>query len=433
MSFPEESASRPGMTFHLTAAERQYLLPLLRHLDSGLARRLAESQPDQPITLKKRDSLEFLGFLTAEVVLQSDPTTSQALLALLDRVQGVVDGETPDSHRTSDGSPSGNRLREAQGMDELFLELVKMVSEDPDLGRQEFGDLVITAEDLPVIEQLPGLLPSLRAKLRKKKRIFTLGEVVNLSLSLSSALEQPEFAKSERLSAVSDFVAFQIQPLLLDLMSELEREAQREARSRLPKPRPTRQLYQFKITLLNTAPVIWRRILVKDGTLDDLHRHIQRAMGWEDLHLHEFLIKKKHYGNPDILEEQFDEDACEDSTRTLISAVLPETNRRFKFQYEYDFGDCWLHEIEFEGRQPIDAEGKYPRCIDGARACPPEDCGGPRGCQHLLEEYDQGTADDAGMDDAGMQEDELGDDFDPFAFSPPAATKAMQKRARRSS
>jgi hypothetical protein len=37
------------------------------------------------------------------------------------------------------------------------------------------------------------------------------------------------------------------------------------------------------------------------------------------------------------------------------------------------------------------------------------------------------------MDDAGMQEDELGDDFDPFAFSPPAATKAMQKRARRSS
>jgi hypothetical protein len=158
------------------------------------------------------------------------------------------------------------------------------------------------------VEQVPGLLPALRAKLRKKNRIFTLGEVVNLIVAIQSARELPEFAKSERLDAMSEFLDFQIQPLLMDLMSELEREARREARARLPKPRPTKQLYQFKITLLDTDPVVWRRILVKDGTLDDLHRHIQRAMGWDELHPHEFVIRKKHYANPDILEEQFDED-----------------------------------------------------------------------------------------------------------------------------
>ncbi|MFN9375315.1 MAG: plasmid pRiA4b ORF-3 family protein [Planctomycetaceae bacterium] len=428
MSSPEASASQPGISFQWTAAERQHLLPLLRHLDSGLGRRLAEIPPQQEIALTKQEFRDFCAFLSAEVVLQSDPTTSQALLALLDRVQGVVDGETPDPSRTLRGTPSRDGLREAEGIDELFLELVKMVSEDPELGQQKFGDLVIPDNDLPFVEQVPGLSPALRAKLRKKKRIFTLGEVVNLILAIRSALEQPEFAKLERLDAMSEFLDFQIQPLLMDLMSELEREAKREARARLPKPRPTRQLYQFKITLLNTDPVVWRRILVKDGTLDDLHRHIQRAMGWEELHPHEFVIRKKHYANPDILEEDFDEDKCEDSTQTLISAVLPPTNRRFSFQYEYDFGDCWLHEIEFEGRRAIDPDVKYPKCIDGERACPPEDCGGPHGYQALLDDYEEVTADLAGID-----LEELGGDFDPFLFSPPAATKAMQKRHRRSS
>lgn len=426
MSSPEESASHSGMVFQMTEVERPHLLPLLKHLDPRLGRRLAESQANQPITLTKPEFLEFVGFLSAEVVLQSDPAKSRALLALLDRVQGVVDGDSSESPRgTRHRQPRGGG-REEEGMDELFLELVKMVSEDPELGRQPFGDLQITEQDLAIVEQVPGLQPKLRAKLRKAKRIFTLGEVVNLSLAVEAALEQPPFAGSKRLDSVAEFLSVEIQPLLVDLMAEIEREQRREERARLPKPRPTRELYQFKIVLLRTNPVVWRRILVKDGTLDDLHRHIQRAMGWEDLHLHEFIIKKKHYANPDILEEQFDEDCCEDSTRTLLSEVLPATNRQFTFQYEYDFGDCWLHEIIFEGRRPIDPKMKYPKCLEGASACPPEDCGGPLGYRELLDEYNE-----SGADPEWMDREELGHDFDPFAFSPPAATKAMQKRNRR--
>src|SRR5262245_54227460 len=55
-------------------------------------------------------------------------------------------------------------------------------------------------------------------------------------------------------------------------------------------PAPER-VYQFKVTLKDTQPPIWRRIQVQDCTLDKLHEHIQTAMGWTNSHLHQFDIK----------------------------------------------------------------------------------------------------------------------------------------------
>ena len=52
--------------------------------------------------------------------------------------------------------------------------------------------------------------------------------------------------------------------------------------------------------------------------------------------------------------------------------------------YEYDFGDGWNHLVTLERIREVDAETAYPRCVAGARACPPEDCGGPSGYQNLL-------------------------------------------------
>lgn len=43
-----------------------------------------------------------------------------------------------------------------------------------------------------------------------------------------------------------------------------------------------------------------------------------------------------------------------------------------------DMGDIWEHTIQIEKALPAEA-GVIPRCIDGKRACPPEDCGGPWG------------------------------------------------------
>ncbi len=52
------------------------------------------------------------------------------------------------------------------------------------------------------------------------------------------------------------------------------------------------RLYQFKITLRDVTPAIWRRIQVKECT------RIQTAMGWTNSHLHHFKIGEKLYGDP---------------------------------------------------------------------------------------------------------------------------------------
>jgi hypothetical protein len=56
-------------------------------------------------------------------------------------------------------------------------------------------------------------------------------------------------------------------------------------------------VYQLKVVLLGISPMIWRRLLVKsDSTIADLHYTVQIAMGWEDIHLHHFIIHGLQYG-----------------------------------------------------------------------------------------------------------------------------------------
>ncbi len=64
-----------------------------------------------------------------------------------------------------------------------------------------------------------------------------------------------------------------------------------------------KRVYQFKLTLLDTRPPIWRRIQVKDCTLDRLHEHIQTAMGWTNSHLHHFMVGDQLYGDPLLMAE----------------------------------------------------------------------------------------------------------------------------------
>jgi hypothetical protein len=145
------------------------------------------------------------------------------------------------------------------------------------------------------------------------------------------------------------------------------------------------RLYQFKITLLGIEPPIWRRIQVKDGTLDKLHEHIQTAMGWTNSHLHQFEIDGERFGDPQLLDDGFGDSDCIDSTVARISEVVPEDGGRFRFLYRYDFGDNWEHEVSFEGCVRAEPNGRYPLCVDGARACPPEDVGGVGGYEEFLE------------------------------------------------
>src|SRR5437763_914709 len=83
-------------------------------------------------------------------------------------------------------------------------------------------------------------------------------------------------------------------------------------------------------------------------------------MGWTNTHLHHFRIKDPLYDNPMLMLESFEEMEYQDSTTTRLSDALPKAGRRPRFQYEYDFGDSWYHEILCEGTVPPEPKAKYP-------------------------------------------------------------------------
>jgi len=149
---------------------------------------------------------------------------------------------------------------------------------------------------------------------------------------------------------------------------------------------PKKMVYQFKITLKDTKPPIWRRIQMPSTyTFWDLHIAIQDAMGWMDCHLHEFTVKSLDrrefsFGIPDM---EFDDSDTLPGWKHKISKYLSRNNPTL--EYVYDFGDYWKHKVELEDILPVEDGVNYPLCLKGKRACPPEDCGGPWGYQELLE------------------------------------------------
>jgi len=146
------------------------------------------------------------------------------------------------------------------------------------------------------------------------------------------------------------------------------------------------KIYQFKITLRDSKPPIWRRIQVPDTyTFWDLHIAIQDVFGWSDYHLHEFEMihpsskRKVRIGFPD---EDFGRDILP-NWKQKISDYFSMENK--KSDYLYDFGDSWEHEITLEKILASEKGVNYPKCVKGKRAGPPEDCGGIWGYEEFLE------------------------------------------------
>jgi len=188
-----------------------------------------------------------------------------------------------------------------------------------------------------------------------------------------------------------------------------------------PKHRRSKQTptaFQIKMTLKSIDPPIWRSIQTKDCTLDELHAFIQVTMGWGFEHLYCFNIGGVEYADLDMMSDEDVEDACD----TKLSEVLPFQNRRPRFDYVYDFGDEWGHQLIVEERFQPKPGVKYPACVTGARACPPEDCGGPWGYGDFLKAVSNS--------DHPRHEETLewvGGEFDPERFD----LKAVNKELRR--
>ena len=123
-------------------------------------------------------------------------------------------------------------------------------------------------------------------------------------------------------------------------------------------------VYQFKVTLLDVEPLIWRRIQVDNFiTLRRFSAILLAVMGWNNSHLHELEIGGKSYGIPD---DEFDDskDLIDEKKKKLRDFSEDDLK---KFTFTYDFGDSWEHEVELEKVLKFSYKTSSPKCIDGAR------------------------------------------------------------------
>jgi hypothetical protein len=275
-------------------------------------------------------------------------------------------------------------------------------------------------------QQRGSMIHATRIKNKVKERLLQAGEgtqivgfsqkeLDHLNDELGQAALYAPGPDKKRLVAVLHKVA--------DLLSEERAGVFDDVTPKTRKTAPTKGdlIYLFKVTLLDIKPAVWRRIQVPDGTLADLHESIQAAFGWWNYHLHQFDIDGERYGPPASDDMDFGLEMI-DETGVTLSTLIPKSGRKSRWTYEYDFGDGWRHEVVFEGFPPVDPKAKYPQCVEGARACPPEDCGGPWGYADFLTAVQN--------PDHEQHEDMLewiGGAYDPEAFDARKATREMRK------
>lgn len=265
--------------------------------------------------------------------------------------------------------------------------------------------LLTEAQRKAVAEILPKLADRLKLDEKNARTItFTTAELQSIQRKANDAVHAESGTKRNSLRHIVDAAA----------------KAFEESKGVGSIP-AAKRLYQFKITLIDSEPAIWRRIQVKNCTLDKLHEHIQTAVGWTNSHLHQFEIDGERYGDPQLLDDGFEDFHCIDSTVTKISEIIPKDGKRFQFLYEYDFGDGWEHEVVFEGCLRAEEGQRYPLCVEGERACPPEDVGGVWGYAEFLEALANPKHE--------QHEDymEWAGPFDPENFDAGKATKAMRR------
>ena len=140
--------------------------------------------------------------------------------------------------------------------------------------------------------------------------------------------------------------------------------------------------FVIRVVLRETDPPVWRRIVVTDNLkLARFHTVLQKAFGWTNSHLHEFTKEGVSF-------QPYDPDPHFEMNyvpyeRLTVEAILK--NEGDHADYRYDFGDGWEHELTLEKVLAPGEGPERPACLGGARACPPEDCGGTGGYEELVD------------------------------------------------
>jgi hypothetical protein len=373
---------KPGATIGLKlgADERKLLLDLtlVENETLGRIRRMPESETEVHLTLDQLGALA--GSVAADINQAGDKIRQAKLARIYDKIDALL-ASHPGEQRTL-RSEAVKLAQFAASILVLADRYAEGGTAGPDsISRTQRIALKLTKPERTMILALPGLKETLKAQLdvaSTNPRTFplTVNDLAVICFALSEAM-LGSGRDGVRLMRVAGKLA-------LVLADCLNGNAARKTKPPAGESRPGKRkdtLYQLRITLQEVQPPVWRRIQVKDCSLARLHRIIQVAVGWEDYHLYSFEIEGTEYGDPELVQPDLEmEDAC----ATWLGEIVPEDGGRFRFVYNYDFGDNWRHEVLFEGHPPVEKGVRYPLCIEGERACPPEDVGGISGYEGYL-------------------------------------------------
>lgn len=181
--------------------------------------------------------------------------------------------------------------------------------------------------------------------------------------------------------------------------------------------KPPERVFSLRLTVTSCQPRIWRRLLVRESMwLARLHDSIQVLFDWFDYQTHAFSLDDLRLGNP----LKRDELIIEDDRDVALADLDLET--RAHFTYVYNFGEGWQVDLKVEKTGVVEKGLRYPACLAGERAGPPEDCGGIEAFHDML------ACLKAPQSDLGREWREwLGPDYNPAACDLEKINQALKK------
>lgn len=186
-------------------------------------------------------------------------------------------------------------------------------------------------------------------------------------------------------------------------------------------PRENVQKYTLRVTLKGIKPAIYRKFNVPSNiSLRHLSELLLELMGWMNEHLNQFRKYDKYYAP--AYQREHEMPVLSGFARNFnqedytISDLLSEKGK--SIEWEYDFGDSWLHEVKLSSVGEYKKEEPLVSFVKGARECPPEDCGGIWGYQDLLKLYAKKATRKRLTEEEKGRLDwyDMADDFDPEYF-----------------
>lgn len=379
---------RPGdrIALPLTPTERRQVLAGLVYLPEELEDELRITPPDKDLQLTLDDLDELADCIASAANHEQDRRLRKAFEAIFLRIYDLLgqysDEDEPETHAIGPARTKAAITKHAVKLAEWAAKVLAGSRSRRELRgptRQTIAvqGLRLSKEDLAVLADKASLGAELVGRLRRPRKQPSIEDACALCLAIAEALPDAEPADQVLLLMVADRVTACLQRTISQAPAT-------------PHPRPSRRrtstVYQFKITLQDIDPPIWRRFQTNNGTLEELHRHLQAVMGWENYHLYDFEINGRRYIEPDP-----DGDFADMEVDTLdprdyaLSDLLPAEGKRATMVYRYDFGDGWRHQLVFEGCPKAAHGQRYPYCLEGQRACPPEDIGGVYGYLDYLQ------------------------------------------------